>query len=154
VPQLCLQWVDQLTDKRSGYQAIQLWITRQKMVTDSIKCEKLAAASAHVHLEQQTYQVCQIWLEWHLLWTWLRLRLKPSGSLTTLHWILNHTHIEGNEWADALAYEATNLTNTLHVEQTPGAYKHMITKFLHHLHVYLCLHANNNNTNENHNSPL
>ena len=31
----------------------------------------------------------------------------------------------------ALANEATNLTNILHTEQTPGAYKHMIKEYLH-----------------------
>jgi len=40
----------------------------------------------------------------------------------------SHTNIEGNERADALVNEYTNLTNILRAEQTPGAYKHMITK--------------------------
>jgi len=57
--------------------------------------------------------------------------LSQRASLATLRWVHSHTHIEGNEWADALANEATNLTNILHIEQTPGAYKHMITEFLH-----------------------
>ena len=57
--------------------------------------------------------------------------LSQRGSLTTLHWVPSHTNIEGNERADALANEATNLTNILHTEQTPGAYKHMITEYLH-----------------------
>ena len=57
--------------------------------------------------------------------------LNQRGSLTTLHWVPSHTNIEGNERADILANEATNLTNILHAEQTSGAYKHMITKFLH-----------------------
>ncbi|KAK2145653.1 hypothetical protein LSH36_666g00024 [Paralvinella palmiformis] len=57
--------------------------------------------------------------------------LSQRGSLTTLHWVPSHTNIEGNERADALANEATNLTNILHTEQTPDAYKHMITEYLH-----------------------
>jgi ribonuclease HI len=57
--------------------------------------------------------------------------LSQRGSLTTLHWVPSHTNIEGNERADTLTSEATNLTNILHVEQTQGAYKHMMTKFLH-----------------------
>ena len=57
--------------------------------------------------------------------------LSQRGSLTTLHWVPSHTNIEGNERADALANEATNLTNILHTEQTPGAYKHIITEYLH-----------------------
>jgi len=57
--------------------------------------------------------------------------LSQRGSLTTLHWVPSHINIEGNERADTLANEATNLTKIIHAEQTPGAYKHMITKFLH-----------------------
>ena len=57
--------------------------------------------------------------------------LSQRGSLTTLYWVPSHTTIEGNERADALANEATNLTNILHTEQTAGVYKHIITEYLH-----------------------
>ena len=56
--------------------------------------------------------------------------LSQRGSLTTLHWVSNHISIEGNERADTLANEATIPTNILHAEQTPGAYKNMLTEFL------------------------
>ena len=57
--------------------------------------------------------------------------LRQRDSQTTLHWVPSHTNIEGNERADALANEATNLTNILPTEQTLVAYKHMIKEFLH-----------------------
>ena len=49
--------------------------------------------------------------------------LSQRGSLSTLRCL--------KERADALANEATNLTNILHTEQTPDAYKHMIIQYLH-----------------------
>ena len=53
-----------------------------------------------------------------------------SSYMTILHRVPSLVNIEGNERADTLAKEATNLTNILHTEQTPGAYKHIITNFL------------------------
>ena len=77
---------------------------------------KILAQTKHEHIQNIINSASAL--------TWLSQR----GSLTTLHWVPN---IEGNERADALANEATNLTNILHTEQTPGAYKHMITEYLH-----------------------
>lgn len=55
--------------------------------------------------------------------------LKLSGRNTTIHWVPSHINIEGNERADTLANEATNLDVILHAEQTPGGYSHLIAQY-------------------------
>ena len=121
MPQLCFQasWPVDRQNVRfrrkfshfQGYQALQLWTTREK-VTDSINCEELHPASADVDLEQPPVPPTpgpgpQQELEWCVFvcvdislidkpthWTWMRVF--PSSYRITSFKIKWYVSIHGS----------------------------------------------------------
>jgi len=56
--------------------------------------------------------------------------LHRQGTQATIHWIPSHVDLDGNEHADRQANTATSLNEVFHVEETAGAYSHLIKSHL------------------------